>query len=323
MKIQVPRVSICIPTYNNIYYLKKTLSSIISQTFTDYELIITDDSDNKGVKELIGQFNFQDKLRYYHNQKPLGSPRNWNCCLSKARGLYIKMMHHDDWFSSNDALEKLVELIEEHPDNNLAFCGSKNISLDGSVVSQHAITDSYASIIHNHPEFIFFNNVIGAPSVTLFKKNDFLFDESLKYVVDIDYYIRLLKSNPQFAYTKDFLINIGLSDTQVTKSAIHNRNLLIFEYSHTYQKLKHTQNQLQYYFDTFWMLITRFNIKTIAQLIEAGWMGPVPYFITCCIRGNSLISYIPKKFFLQQLVKNLAFWHTKNNDSYKASGRVG
>ncbi|MFA6087615.1 glycosyltransferase family 2 protein [Mucilaginibacter sp.] len=322
MKIQTPQVSICIPTYNNTYYLKKTLSSIISQIFTDYELIITDDSDNQDVKELIDQFNFQDKLRYYHNEKPLGSPRNWNCCISKAQGKYIKIMHHDDWFSSTDALENLVGLIKEHPNNILAFCGSKNIALNGSIISQHSITDSYVSAIRYDPEFIFYNNVIGAPSVTLFKKNDLLFDENLKYVVDIDYYIRLLKLNPQFAFTKDFLINIGLSNTQVTESAIHNKNLLIFEYSHTYQKLKHTKNQLQFYFDTFWMLIRRFNIKTNNELTEAGWSGAVPYFVTCCIKANGLISYLPKKHYLQQLIKNLTFWQAKINDSYKASRRV-
>ena len=50
-----PFVSICIPAYKRISYLKRLLESIIIQTYKDYEVIITDDSDNDSVKDLLKQ----------------------------------------------------------------------------------------------------------------------------------------------------------------------------------------------------------------------------------------------------------------------------
>ena len=66
----VPKVSICIPAYNNVNEVKRLLESIFLQRFKNYEIILTDDSTNNEISELIEQMGRQ-KIRYIHNPKPL------------------------------------------------------------------------------------------------------------------------------------------------------------------------------------------------------------------------------------------------------------
>ena len=90
-----PKVSVIIPTYNNVESLKRTLNSVLVQDFEDYEVIITDDSDNESLQKFLLNYPLP-KIKYFKNSKKLGSPENWNEGLRIACGEYIKIMHHDD-----------------------------------------------------------------------------------------------------------------------------------------------------------------------------------------------------------------------------------
>src|SRR5436305_6619415 len=108
----VPLISICIPAYKNVEYLKRLLDSIATQTFRYFEVIITDDSNDNSVYDYINSNNRGFLLSYNKNEKPLGSPENWNAAVRRAKGDWIKIMHHDDWFSSNSALDVFVQNIK-------------------------------------------------------------------------------------------------------------------------------------------------------------------------------------------------------------------
>src|SRR6478736_4865381 len=100
-----PFISICIPSYQRVDYLKRLLDSISVQTFTDFEVIISDDSPDSSVQDL--SFNYHDRFntRYFKNQPALGTPANWNFGISNATGEWIKIMHDDDWFAASDSLQ--------------------------------------------------------------------------------------------------------------------------------------------------------------------------------------------------------------------------
>jgi glycosyltransferase involved in cell wall biosynthesis len=72
-----PKVSICIPAYKRPGLMKICLDSICKQIFTDYEVIITDDSPNNEVSEIVDDFKYKIKnLKYFKNEKRMGSPEN-------------------------------------------------------------------------------------------------------------------------------------------------------------------------------------------------------------------------------------------------------
>ncbi|HUZ60328.1 MAG TPA: glycosyltransferase, partial [Hanamia sp.] len=88
----MPLISICIPAYKHVDYLKKLLDSVSIQTFKDFEVVITDDSPDDGVKQLLETFPTTNNIRYYKNSKALGTPENWNEAIRKSEGTWIKLM---------------------------------------------------------------------------------------------------------------------------------------------------------------------------------------------------------------------------------------
>ncbi len=63
---------------------------ILIQTYTDFEIVITDDSPDDSVADLVEKYQSRKDIRYYKNEKPLGTPENWNEAIRKANGKWIK-----------------------------------------------------------------------------------------------------------------------------------------------------------------------------------------------------------------------------------------
>jgi glycosyltransferase involved in cell wall biosynthesis len=99
-----PFISICIPAYKNASYLDVLLRSIESQTFRNYEVIVSDDSQDDEVEILCKHYSTKFSLQYHKNSPAKGSPANWNMVISLAKGEWIKMMHDDDWFAGKASL---------------------------------------------------------------------------------------------------------------------------------------------------------------------------------------------------------------------------
>ena len=61
-----PFFSICLPAYEQVFFLKQTLDSIHKQVFTDYEIIFSDDSISNEVYNLVHSYDFYGKLKYFN-----------------------------------------------------------------------------------------------------------------------------------------------------------------------------------------------------------------------------------------------------------------
>ena len=116
-----PRVSICIPAFRQPVLVKRAVTSVFSQTFQDFEIVITDDSESDEVAEAVSAWHGDARLVYRRNLTRLGSPENWNASMRLARSELIKFLHHDDWFSQNNALERFVAVMDANPHINFSF----------------------------------------------------------------------------------------------------------------------------------------------------------------------------------------------------------
>ena len=87
--------TIIIPTYNNLSLLKLALSSCQRQRFSDFEVILTDDSTNEVIEEYVSHLHLP-WLKYHRNQSSLGAVNNWNHGLTLAKGDHIMVLHHDE-----------------------------------------------------------------------------------------------------------------------------------------------------------------------------------------------------------------------------------
>ena len=283
-----PLISICIPAYQRGEYLKRLLDSIEIQTFRLFEVIITDDSPGTQLLELVENHPLMPLIRYYKNQRTLGSPENWNEGLRKSKGDWIKIMHDDDWFSNPDSLNFFVKAIEKGG-AGFYFSAYTNTTQDGYSKSIR-LNFRQLKLIKQLPESLFASNRIGPPSVIIFKRDaDMIFDKRMKWLVDIDFYIRYLKKHGPPEYIPKNLVQIGISESQVTRSSFGKPDVEIPERFMLGEKLDGRSIQHITVFDAWWRFLRNLSIKDITQIKNSGYGGKIPDFIPAIIKFQNKI----------------------------------
>lgn len=124
-----PKVSILMAVYNRPQYIGDSIESAIRQTFRDWELIISDDSENDATEKAVGPFVRRDKrVRYFHRPVKGTIANSSNFALARASGEYTAVLDDDDTWADPRKLEKQVTFLDEHPDYR--GCGGGIIMVD-------------------------------------------------------------------------------------------------------------------------------------------------------------------------------------------------
>ncbi len=266
------KVSICIPAYKQVEFLRETLRSVEAQDFTDYEIIVTDDSPDESVYELLSEFSFGQKLRYERNSPALGSPQNWNKALRLAQGDYIKILHHDDHFIRRDALGLFVKLLDSNPDADFGFCATLVNHVDSGIKRIHCATTQQLDALKNDPASLFLGNCIGAPSTTICRRTASLeYDTRMKWLVDVDYYFRMLSQNNVFAFTSEALISTPTNAVhQVTEVCRDDIQIELGEAMLLFQRFTPEQRENPLVKRGWMNLFRRFKIRKLSKLKAYG-----------------------------------------------------
>ena len=123
MKIFNPEVSVVLVTYNRINFLKKSLESILFQTYRNFELILVNNGCTDGSYELCNEYAKKDeRIKLINIQKNLGASRGRNKALEACTGDYISFIDDDD-YCDNNMLEFLIGLTYSY-DADISICGS-------------------------------------------------------------------------------------------------------------------------------------------------------------------------------------------------------
>lgn len=123
-----PLVSIGMPVYNCEKYISESIQSVLSQTFKNFELIISDNASSDRTEEICREFASQDsRIRYYQNDHNIGLGPNHNRAFELARGKYFKWFHGDDLLAP-EYLEKCVSVLESDP--SIILCYTREIEID-------------------------------------------------------------------------------------------------------------------------------------------------------------------------------------------------
>ncbi|MFN6037710.1 MAG: glycosyltransferase family 2 protein, partial [Bacteroidota bacterium] len=227
----MPEISICIPSYNQSEFVRRALDSLVPQTFIDFEVVVTDDSPDSLTEQVCSYYKDKFKIHYFKNSSTLGSPENWNESIRKANGKWIKILHHDDWFNDSDGLSKFHQLTMENPTVSFHFCTTRILNHVSGEVTFNQPSEIQLNLLSKRPNELLYGNFIGPPSSTLFRKDTkFFFDKNIKYVVDIDFYVRLLSTFPGFGFCSEPLINNTSSHPDQVTSASLNRKTQLWEY---------------------------------------------------------------------------------------------
>ncbi|HUJ09600.1 MAG TPA: glycosyltransferase family 2 protein [Verrucomicrobiae bacterium] len=134
MKASRPRVSIGLPVYNGERYLEVALQSLLTQTFQDFEIIISDNASTDRTAEICGRYAVQDRrIRYYRNAENLGAAPNFNRTVGLAAGDYFQWACHDDvWLPT--CLECCVAVLDRDPSVVLCHTLTRIIDDKGAAI---------------------------------------------------------------------------------------------------------------------------------------------------------------------------------------------
>lgn len=108
-------VSVIIPVYNGVQYIKGAVESVLNQTFKDFEIIVIDDGSTDDTKIVLKEWVQEGRIKYiYQKNKGLSSARNTG--ITHAQGRYLKFLDCDDVLYSKQ-LELQVEHLKNKPEN--------------------------------------------------------------------------------------------------------------------------------------------------------------------------------------------------------------
>lgn len=130
-------LSIGLPVFNGEKYLREALSSIITQTYEDFELIICDNASTDSTPKICREFSKKDhRIKYYQNKRNFGGPVNHNLTFRLSSGDYFKWAAYDDILTP-EYLQRCVEILDNDP--SVVLCHSKVGRIDetGTLVGNY------------------------------------------------------------------------------------------------------------------------------------------------------------------------------------------
>lgn len=221
----MPKVSIVVPIYNmdNAQeFLERNLKSIYIQEFDDYEIVVSDDSEDDRLKIFLSKLAMP--IKYFKNDRH-SMAHNTNNAIDHATGELVKILFQDDYFYDSRSLEKIVEHFT--PTYYWLATGCTH-TMDGK------------NFFNDHkPYYSESENTIGSPSVLTFRRKSLIrFDPNFRWVLDLDLYKQLyLKYGKPKIYDAVNVV-IGVGTHQETSKLSDERKA----YEHKLLKLKYEQS---------------------------------------------------------------------------------
>lgn len=128
---QSPRVSIGMPVFNGERHIEQALNSIVTQTFDDFELIISDNASTDRTADICRNYAARDRrIRYRRNETNIGYGRNQNLVAELSSGEYFMWAHHDD-VRAPDCLERCIQQLDADPAVVLCYTKTRDIDEHG------------------------------------------------------------------------------------------------------------------------------------------------------------------------------------------------
>jgi glycosyltransferase involved in cell wall biosynthesis len=186
-RLDVPAVSVVLPTYQRASALRSAMASVLSQDFTDLELVVVDDASTDDTQAVVEGFH-DDRIRYLRQPTNLGVSAARNRALRASRGDLVAFIDSDDeWLPGK--LRKQVDRMAELPAQvGLLYGGTENVEPDGScriVLPQQRGDLRFAlarrNVVHGTSGVLMRRAVVSAIG---------FFDERVPAAEDWDYWLR-------------------------------------------------------------------------------------------------------------------------------------
>ena len=145
------KLSIGLPVYNGELFIERAIESILAQTFTDFELIISDNASTDSTQEICQNFSKKDnRIRIFKQEKNIGVHRNFYFLLSQAKGKYFAWAAVDDYLDK-DFMEKNLKVLESCDSivssiGKIIPYGTESLKIDSKLID----TSNYPKFLKNY-----------------------------------------------------------------------------------------------------------------------------------------------------------------------------
>lgn len=208
----MPKVSVIIPTFNREKVLKRAVSSVLNQTFRDFELIVVNDGSTDGTKSILNKY-FNINVIDQTNQ---GVSHARNVGILNGCSKFIAFLDSDDEWKP-EKLERQMEFFDQHPD--AMICQTEETWIRNG---KHA---NPMKKHKKHSGWIFKECLplcIVSPSAVMMRKDLFdsvgLFDESLPACEDYDLWLRIAAKYPIYLIDKPLIVKYGGHSDQLSRT---------------------------------------------------------------------------------------------------------
>ena len=207
-------ISIIIPLYNKEKCIEKTIKSVLSQTYQDFELIIVDDGSTDNSKRLV--LSIEDKrIRYFYKQNGgVSSARNYG--LKQVSSDWVVFLDADDTFFPN-ALENFIEATKMYPKATIVVGGFMVQEMDKSIL----VSNKLNGYLDNPVKAVFLRKLYARPGNTFINhdvyKKGIAFIEKCSYNEDWLFSLQLMLDNKVAAFDKVLMCYDRCSSTLSNK----------------------------------------------------------------------------------------------------------
>jgi len=128
-------VTVCVITYNHVAFIRDALDGILKQRTTcSWNVLVFDDRSTDGTTEIVQAYErrFPDRIRLVVQEKNVGALENWKQLLLSADGRYIAYIEGDDYWISQDKIEKQLNILNNKPDVGIVYSQAKQERRNGS-----------------------------------------------------------------------------------------------------------------------------------------------------------------------------------------------
>lgn len=274
-----PFISICIFTYNRAEYIKETIESALSQSYTNYEIVIVNDGSTDNTEEVIKSIN-NKKIRYFYKDHT-NAPDTRNYALKQTKGNFILWLGDDD-ILHRDILKIYVDYLNRYQDVDIFYCKLIAFNENRGVLREFNYKDWY-----NKQDELAAFLVIGQPipdGGTLINKKIYdkigNFNVEFNRAQDYEFFSRVFTTKKYNAkYIDEYLYKYRIHDKNITlnlsgkidfKYELKILHKLIKEYDLDlfFPKLKYKENKKHYLAEAYYVIgIKLFNYGAYAESI--------------------------------------------------------
>lgn len=192
------KISIIMPVYNSLEFLKETIDSVKLQTYKNWELIIVDDNSTDGSRKyLIKKYRSEKKIKIFFNKKNYGPGYSRNKAIEKSSGNFLAFLDSDDLWVKTKLLDQMHFLRK----NNLNLCHTNII---------YKKKNNFYKRIYKIPKILgyqdlLYNNYITTSSVMIRKVKNFNYKFNNCGYDDYVFWLKILKKKNKFFLFKKYL----------------------------------------------------------------------------------------------------------------------